>query len=66
MCRRPDITMTEKALHTRTSGDVCETVGKYESQCRHQERKLIRQGGFAPICWTCRHIVVWHLIKEIR
>ncbi len=58
--------MTKDARHVAKTGETCEISGLYESECRHQERKLVRQGGAFPACHRGQHIVFWHLIRELR
>ena len=48
------------------TGERCEIPGMYESDCRHRERKLVRQGEEFPYCFPGRHIVSWRLIKSMR
>ena len=53
-------------LQIAKTGERCEIPGVYESDCRHRERKLIRQGEEFPYCMTGRHVVFWHLVRPIR
>ena len=53
-------------LQIAKTGERCEIPGVYESDCRHRERKLIRQGEEFPYCMTGRHVVSWHLFRSIR
>ena len=48
------------------TGEPCKVPGLYESDCRHRERKLIRQGAAFPCCMAGRHVVSWHLVRSIR
>ena len=61
-----------RSCHERVTGSMdakigerCEIPGLYESDCRHRERKLIRQGKRFPYCMACRHVVFWHLVRPI-
>ena len=57
--------MARDDRHIAKTGEFCEIPGLYESDCRHQERKLIRLGEAFPACMAGRHIVFWHLFKSI-
>ncbi len=46
------------------TGDRCEIPGLYEAECRHRERKLVREAF--PACMACRKVVFWRLIRSIR
>ncbi len=47
------------------TGDRCEIPGLYEAECRHRERKLVRQGEAFPACMACRKVVFWNLVKSM-
>ena len=55
--------MVRRNRHIAKTGEMCEIAGKYESECIHRERKLIRTGETFPACHRCRRVVFWRLLK---
>ena len=49
--------------HSFRTGERCPKSAKYESLCRHRERKLIREGALFPECRQGGHPVFWELFE---